>query len=127
MHKTSLKILALSFIFLTFSFNAVAQEGIVIIDQDSDIEKLLEYKKDIRSVDVYKIQIDQGSRAFAEKLKAEFLNSYGQWPVSMEYNTPNYKIWVGNFRSRIEADRALLKIKRKYIKAFIFMPKKYKK
>jgi hypothetical protein len=41
----------------------------------------------------------------------------------MVYETPNYKIWIGNFRSRLEADKALIKIKKKYINAFIFKPK----
>ncbi|MBT8377528.1 MAG: SPOR domain-containing protein, partial [Bacteroidia bacterium] len=48
---------------------------------------------------------------------------YGQWPVSMRFNTPNYKIWVGNFTNRLEADRALVRIKRNYMNAFIFQPK----
>ena len=42
----------------------------------------------------------------------------------MVFNTPNYKIWVGNFRDRLEADRALLRIKKSYMNAFIFKPKK---
>ena len=35
----------------------------------------------------------------------------------------NYKIWVGNFKTRLEADRALVKIKRKFSNAFYFKPK----
>jgi hypothetical protein len=42
------------------------------------------------------------------------------------YETPNYKIWVGNFRTRLEADRALVKVKSKFPTAFIFKPKKDK-
>ena len=104
-----------------------AQDATVSIDQDASIDKLLEYKKDLRTVDTYKIQVYQGSRSSAERVKAEFKNTYGQWPVDMVWNTPNYKIWVGNFRSRLEADRALIKIKRNYMNAFIFKPKKDKK
>jgi len=127
MYNTTFKALIFSFVFLVFSFNNFAQEGIVTIEQDSDIEKLLEYKKDIRSVDVYKIQVYSGTRSGAENTRSNFINSYGQWPVKMEFDSPNTKIWVGNFRSRIEADRAWMKIKRKYPDSFVFMPKKYKK
>jgi hypothetical protein len=27
------------------------------------------------------------------------------------FNTPNYKVWVGNYKSRIEAERNLIDIK----------------
>jgi hypothetical protein len=42
----------------------------------------------------------------------------------MEFETPNYKIWIGNFNTRLEADRALVKVKRKFAYAFYFKPKK---
>ncbi|MEY8849790.1 SPOR domain-containing protein [Psychroserpens sp. XS_ASV72] len=110
-----------------FSFLSYSQDGTVTIDQDSDIDKLLEYKKDIETVNLFKIQIYSGTRSGAENAKRAFLDSYYEWPVSMEYDSPNTKIWVGNFRSRLEADKALLKIKKKYINAFIFKPKNDKK
>ncbi|WCO02029.1 SPOR domain-containing protein [Psychroserpens ponticola] len=104
-----------------------AQSGTVSIDQDSDIDKLLEFKKDVKTVNLYKIQVYSGTRSGAESSKQNFLNAFNEWPVSMEFDSPNTKIWVGNFRSRLEADKALLKIKRKYNNAFIFEPKKDKK
>ena len=114
-------------IILLFSLSCFSQEGTVVIDQSSEITKLLEYKKDIKTVNLYKIQIYSGTRSGAEKSKKEFLNTYYEWPVSMEFDSPNTKIWVGNFRSRLEADKALLKIKKNYANAFIFEPKKDKK
>ena len=102
-----------------------AQEGTVNIDQSKAIDKLLEFKKDIKSVETFKIQVYSGSSSSAAgNVKAEFKQSYGRWPVEMVFNTPNYKIWVGNFRDRLEADRALLLIKKNYMNAFIFKPKK---
>ena len=118
-----LKIKYLSFLYLFTSFTFFyAQQGKVSILQDKKIEKLLEYRKDI-TVELYKIQIFQGEREDAERVKDEFLNTNTQWPVVIAYNTPNYKIWVGKFRSRLEADRALLSIKKDYINAFIFQSK----
>ena len=102
-----------------------AQEGTVNIDQSKAIDKLLEFKKDIKTVGTFRIQVYSGSSSSAaSNVKAEFKQSYGQWPVEMVFNTPNYKIWVGNFRDRLEADRALLRIKKNYMNAFIFKPKK---
>ena len=115
---------AISLILLGFTSSINAQEGHVTVDQDKDIAKLLEFKKDLSTVDLYKIQVFQGQRSGAEEAKSKFTSLYNEWPISMEYETPNYKIWIGNFRSRLEADKALIKIKKDYPNAFIFKPKK---
>ena len=113
---------------LFFTFNLSAQEGQVNIDQDSDIDRLLEYKKDIKTTKIYKIQVYQSvDPDKAQREKLNFLNSYGEWPVEIVWNTPNYKVWVGNFATRLEADRALAKIKKDYMNAIIFQPKLDKK
>lgn len=127
MMKHKIHFLVITIAFFSFSIGSFAQEGTVTVDQDSDIDKLLEFKKDVRTVNLFKIQVYSGTRSGAESSKQNFLNSFSEWPVSMEFDSPNTKIWVGNFRSRLEADKALLKIKRKYNNAFIFEPKKDKK
>ena len=97
-----------------------AQKGHINIEQDSDIDKLLEYKKDIKTLKVYRIQVYQSvDPDKADREKSNFLNAYGDWPVEIVWNTPNYKVWVGNFATRLEADRALVKIKKKYMNAII--------
>ena len=126
MPKVKQNIYAICLIFLGLSYQINAQEGKVSIDQDKDITTLLEFKKDLNTVDLYKIQVYQGNRSGAEEAKTNFANIFNEWPISMEYETPNYKIWVGNFRSRLEADKALIKIKKNYANAFIFKPKKIK-
>ena len=109
----------------TFSY---AQQGNTTINQDPKIDKLLNLKKSMNkeSSDRYKIQIYSGSRGAAEKAREKFKSKYANWNPSMVFETPNYKIWAGNFRTRLEADRALKKIKREFSGAFIFKPKKKK-
>ncbi len=119
-------IILLATVLLTFNAIVNAQTGTVSIEQDDAISKLLEYKKDVKTVDLYKIQLDFGARSEAEKLKAEFQEEFSEWPAEMVYETPNYKVWVGNFSTRLEADIALLKIKEKFSKAMVFEPKKDK-
>jgi len=111
---------------LLISGNMFSQEGTVTINQDKEIEALLKIKKTIEtSSDRYKIQIYSGlSRSSAETARSEFLENYSDWPTSIEFETPNFKIWVGNFRNRLEADRALIRIKKTFMNAFIFRPKK---
>lgn len=123
MKHSKFEIMLILALFLGFVGFCSAQNGTVTIDQDTQIDKLLEFKKDITTNEIYKIQVFSGNRSSAEKAKTDFLNSYKDWPVSMEYNTPNYKIWIGNFTNRLEAERALQKIKLQYQTAFIFKPK----
>lgn len=115
----------LFFILTAFSSIILAQEAKVTVNQPDAINTLLEFKKDIKTVDTFKIQIYSGNSSFiAEKIKSEFKQTYSEWPTEMVFQTPNYKIWVGNFRDRLEADRALLRVKKNYMNAFIFQPKK---
>jgi len=109
-----------------FSPGIQAQTGEVSIDAHKDIDKLLEYKKDIKTIDLYKIRIYSGDRSGAENTKSQASSLYTDWPVLMEYETPNYKIYVGNFLSRLEADRALLTVKKNYPSALILFFKKEK-
>ena len=118
-------IFALILIFSLFTSVCGAQKGEVEINQSSEIDQLLKLKKEInKEVSFYKIQIYNGSRSGAINARSEFRESYNTWPLEMKFETPNYKIWIGNFKTRLEADRALLRIKKKFSNAFIFKPKK---
>lgn len=129
MKSLNLKISAIIFLcFLTTSTFCNAQQGTVNINQDKRINTLLDLKKgmNIETTDRYKIQIYSGNRTSAQKAKEKFQSNYNSWSTSMVFETPNYKIWAGNFRTRLEADRALKDIKKKFSGAFIFKPKKVK-
>ena len=121
MIKTSYKFLLLTFLFSVFLVNTIdAQNGVVVINQDKDIETLLQLKKDVnRTLVNYRIQIYNGNRQGANKAEMEFKKVFSDWSPSMKFQTPNYKIWVGSFKTRLEADRALLRIKREFRNAFI--------
>ena len=120
--KTS--ILALSCFALT-TIDSFAQQGHVTINQDQKISQLLNLKKEMNSNEIhYKIQIYNGNRADAYEAQTEFRSSFSDWQSEIKYESPNFKIWVGNFRTRLEADRAIKRIKKKFPSAFIFKPKK---
>lgn len=118
--------LASFYLILTGLFIGSAQSGSIILNQDKQIDKLLEFKKDIRTNVIYKIQVfDSSNPELAQKKKQEFEQAFKKWPVDIAFNTPNYKVWVGNFRDALEADRALAEIKMDsdYMYSFIFEPK----
>lgn len=128
MFKIPLKIISLfSLIFLFSSLQLNAQSATVTVNQDPEISKLLRLKKEVNRTTIrYKIQIYNGSRSGADNAQSNFYKYYSGWAVKKVFETPNYKIWVGNFETRLEADRALARIKRKFTNAFIFRPKKEK-
>ena len=111
-----------------FYYFGNAQEGKVSINQDQRINQLLDLKKEMNSNETdsrrYKIQVYSGNRGGAQNAQNNFSETFGQWRPVMHYETPNFKVWAGNFNTRLEADRALQRIKRKFPAAFIFKPKK---
>jgi len=129
MIKTVSKLFVLTLVFSLFCVSEIeAQDGIVVVNQDKNIGALLRLKKQVNRTEVnYKIQIYNGNYAGVEKARTEFRTSFSDWTTSVKFETPNYKIWVGNFKTKLEADRALLKIKKKFNNAFRFKPKKDKK
>ncbi len=110
-----------------FAF-AKAQTPQVTISQDPKIEELLALKteltKDNELADRYKIQLYSGNLNQANTILKKYRNKIGTWTSSIEYETPNYKVWVGNYRNRLEADRALIAIKKEFYSAFIFKPER---
>jgi len=107
---------------------AVAQTGKVSIQQDANIPNLLEMKsemtKDGKFGERYKIQLYYGDNNSASNVIKKFRSLYSEWPSQIIYETPNYKVWIGNFRNRLEADRALMKVKGDFPSAFIPKPQR---
>ncbi len=117
-------ILHFSIALLPLSCFVNAQQGTVNVSQPDEIVKLMEYKKDIKTLKVYKIQVFQSvDPDLAKQEKINVLNNFAEWPVEIKWQTPNYKVWVGNFTTELEADRALVKIKKKYMNATVFQPR----
>lgn len=72
--------------------------------------------------DRFTIQLFYGERDAAIEIKQKYDALNLPWKSELKWETPNHKIWVGTYRSRLEADRALLKIKEEYKDAFILKP-----
>jgi hypothetical protein len=117
-----------SIIFLFTSEILSAQTPSVTVNADPRIDQLLHVKKQLEKEnklgDGFTIQLYYGSLNQANEVLKNYRFSYGTWPASIEYETPNYKVWVGNFGTRLEADRALVEIKSKFTSAFILKPNK---
>lgn len=117
------KYLLLLFIGFTPLISCFSQEGQINIEQDPMIAELLTVKSEMTKNNAfgerYKIQIFYGSNGDANKVLQEFKEEHPDWLINITYQAPNYKVWVGDFRNRLEADRAFLKIKDSFGSAFI--------
>ena len=105
--------------------NSFSQSGLVQINQDDRIDSLVKLKKEMnKNLFNLKIQIFSGQRSEAlELIDNHDKDSYPGTSIELVYETPNYKVWIGDFFTQLEADKKLLKIKKKYPEAFIFRPK----
>ena len=123
-------VLIFSILLITVSEKGLAQQATVSINQDAKITELLDLKKSLEKGhklrDGYTIQLYYGELSRENSVIRKYRGLYGNWPASIEYETPNYKVWVGNFGTRIEADRALLEVQRNFGSAFILKPERKK-
>jgi sporulation domain protein len=46
-------------------------------------------------------------------------NKYKQYPALLTFESPNYKVRIGSFRTRLEAEKNLIEIKKSYPAAFV--------
>ena len=118
--------LCVIFITITFSNIVVGQNASITINENKKISEILALKKNLEAENKltvgYTIQLYYGELNEANKIIREYRNNFDSWPASIEYETPNYKVWVGSFSSRFEADRTRLEIKDKFPSAFILKP-----
>ena len=110
------------------SANGYAQTASVTVIQDSKFETLLNEKRRINSSitvnDRYKIQIFTGDSENSRRVLGEFRRQYNNFDCTIIFNTPAYKVWIGNFKTRIEAERNLLEIRKVYKNALLIKPNK---
>lgn len=115
---------------LTFSISkdCQAQETKFKIIQDNNFEKLLSEKRKINnSFSIYKnfsIQIFHGEKNMAEEEYYEFKRLSPTVDATIIYNNPNYKVVVGNYKNKIDAERNLKILSKKYPGAFLVRLKK---
>lgn len=108
--------------------NLQAQDNKNNLKQSPNFEQLLNEKRKINTVltvnERYKVQIFSGDSEASKKALFDCKQQFNQLDGTIIFNTPNYKVWMGNFRTRIEAERNLAEIKKRYSTAFLIKPKK---
>ena len=121
-NNMSKSILFLSISLLTFS-EIEAQEVVFPLEQDSIVRRLINKKKEIDSeeyqLNYYAIQLYYGNYLKAKDILNEFKRNYPEWEANLIFETPNYKVQVGNFKNYYNSIRKLNEIKKMYPSAFL--------
>ena len=122
----------LLFIFLLLLFScASAQEINVNFDIEPGIEKVEEAHlaawQKVGKIEGYRIQIiavaGTNSKKSAQTIVDEFSLNFPEIPVYLSYSEPNFRVRVGDFKTRLDAFNALSGIKLIYSGAFIVKDK----
>lgn len=125
---TTPKKVFLSFTMITLAYNMNAQQQNITVNQDPKFEQILNEKRKINATistsDTYKIQIFSGKSEEAKKTLTAFKNDFNTLDGTIIFNTPNYKVIVGNFKTRIEAEKNLEEIRKRYKNVFLLKPSK---
>jgi hypothetical protein len=114
--------------FCFFNINLFSQEDNITVSQNPKFENLLNEKRKINASitvnDIYKIQIYNGDIESSKKILIDFKKEFLNLDGTIVFYTPAYKVWVGNFKTRIEAERNLILLKAKYPNSLIIQPNK---
>ena len=117
------KIIIFFMIISISSTTLFGQNGSIKINQSNKLDSIIKLKKELNSkIQNLRIQIYSGDRENAEQIIQEFNEIFNDTSADVIYETPNYKVWVGNYYTQLEADKRLIEIRKKFRSAFIFRP-----
>ncbi len=96
------------------------------IEQNKMFYDLLQEKRvqnhTLNLKNTYKVQIYSGDIETAKKTIHSFKQTFDDLDHSIEFSAPIYKVWVGNFTNKIDAERNLQRVQLYYPKALIVKP-----
>ncbi len=97
------------------------------VNRDPRLDKMLKWhvekNKNREGMEGYRVEIffssTMDAREQAQKVKAQFLSAYPEYPVHIKFAAPNFRVRVGDFRTKNEAWRLYKTIQSDYTAAFI--------
>ena len=118
-----------NFFLLVLIFNCstvFGQSKNLDIEISEEIERFLSLKIMVNENkyenNYYAIQLYSGNYKMAKKILSEFKIKFPEWESILSFETPNYKIRVGNFKEFLEASKKLNYIRELYPSAFLLKP-----
>ena len=119
-------------VFLLFSVFVYGQDMLVnntnvTIHSDAGLDTLVQIQQEFllknKTIDGWRVQIffEGGNKSYQLALnkKSSFITNYSDIPVYLSFSAPYYKVRVGDYRSRSEAEILLKELKESYPNAFL--------
>lgn len=127
-YKAIMKLLLATLLVLGMTTMAKSQsEGNVVVHEPPSIMHVMstyqQATKEVNGIPGYRVQVfsDSGnrSRENARRAKAQFRLRNSDIPAYVVFDAPNYKVEVGNFTTRLDAERVLRELQSQYQGAFV--------
>lgn len=120
------KYLFLLGLILLANIHATAQEGDIIVKKDPRVSALVAKQSEVTPPDVnpkipgFRIQLFFDSeRGAVNSARSQFLSEFPRVDTYVEYNSPYYYLKVGDFRTRLEAEKIKAAIEAQFPTSFI--------
>ncbi len=123
-------LILISFFIAAFAINAAAQngdEGHIRVMSDSRLDTLMKKYVEVNEINPaipgWRIEIyfEAGnySKKQAMEAKSVFVENHPEVPAYILFQQPYYKVRVGDFRTKMEAEKFLKEIESEYPNAFV--------
>ncbi len=106
------------YILLLIGLATLAQQSPEEKEINEILNKKITYNRSQSKTNGFKIQLYNGGEKRAYEVKHKYFETFNQ-SAELVYESPEWKVRVGNFRTRIEADRALESIRGEFSDAII--------
>ena len=121
MKKTQFLFVLLFFPAFIFAQNNISyniEKDVMVLEQ-----QYIESWKKVKKIEGFRIQITSfsgiNSKTSIESVAEQFKQQFPEIPFFITYAEPNFRLRVGNFRTKIEAYQALQKISLTFTGAFV--------
>lgn len=107
--------------FLLFLGLSISVRGQETKSESQLIQEFVQKKREFNKEFGYgfRIQLYNGFEVEAKKLRAKFRLDFPDTKTYLIYSQPEWKIQIGHYKTRLEADRAQLRLKKKFPYAIV--------
>ena len=100
-----------------------AQDAQVTIQQDPKINELVKlYTKANANSGFYQIQVGFGNYEKAHDLLNQVEVDFPDLQSKIEFESPTYRVRLGRFKTKLEAERKYFEVRKKYPEAMLLKP-----
>jgi len=119
--KKKLTIICLLFLSITYS-----QTDRLNLINDPKLDSVLKIKKVVDKKNFkknyYSIQLFSGQFVIGDSISKLVSEKFIEDSVYFYFETPNYKVRIGKYKSKLDAEKKLKILRKEFKSAFVFMP-----